>query len=110
MVGVFHRGSFAGFNKQLDIWHLRLSLDAQVNGIQQLDLHWVAAGIYLVSEVAASENVKGKSEAAKTGLCENVVRFVECVVAGDAHDFRKAAVEVNLDRPVAGDHLTGQRK
>lgn len=85
-------------------------LNAHINCVQQLDLHWIGAGRHLICKVAIAVNLKRVAKAAEAGLGENVVRLVEIVVTGDADGFGKLAEEVNLNFPSSDYNLTGQLK
>ena len=83
-------------------------MNAHINHIQQLDLHWIGAGRNLFRIVAIGENFKSVAEAAEAGLREDVVRLLEVVVAGDADTFGKLAREIDLDRPSSDYHFRGK--
>ena len=74
-------------------------MNAHINHVQQLDLHWIGTGCHLGCKVAVAEYFKSVAKAAETGLSENVVRFLKIVVAGDADAFGKLAREINLHCP-----------
>lgn len=100
---VFWSGS-AGLNEECDLWESSTGFNTHVDGVHQLNLHWILAGIYLTIKAAVGENFKWVTKCTKAGFSEDVVRFMVDVAVWHTGYFGILAGEAEFNLIASGDN------